>query len=53
MDELTENLQKLNMMKAKFEQNKDMQSSSPIYSQQQKKAPGNKRRNCFAKNAFY
>ena len=46
MDELTENLQKLNMIKAKFDQNKDV---NQIYSQpgsigtkgHEKKAPGN------------
>lgn len=46
MDELTENLQKLNMIKAKFDQNKEV---NQIYSQpgnigtkgHEKKAPGN------------
>jgi hypothetical protein len=48
MDELTENLQKLNMIKAKFEQNKDMSSKSPTYSKPgTKKAPSEK---CCANN---
>jgi hypothetical protein len=41
MDELTENLQKLNMIKAKFDQNKEV---NPLYSQPgggTKKAPSN------------
>lgn len=41
MDELTENLQKLNMIKAKFDQNKEV---NQLYSQPgtaTKKAPGN------------
>lgn len=41
MDELTENLQKLNMIKAKFDQNKE---ANPLYSQpgttKHKPAPG-------------
>lgn len=47
MDELTENLQKLNMIKAKFDQNKE---GNQLYSQpgigtkgHEKKAPGNKK----------
>lgn len=42
MDELTENLQKLNLIKAKFDQNKDI-GINQIYSQpgsNTKKAPG-------------
>ena len=42
MDELTENLQKLNLIKAKFDQNKDI-GINQLYSQpgsNTKKAPG-------------
>lgn len=43
MDELTENLQKLNLIKAKFDQNKEISKNNQIYSQpgsNTKKAPG-------------
>lgn len=38
MDELTENLQKLNMIRSKFDQNKDL-NKSPIY-HSKKQGPG-------------